>query len=82
MKAVINEKETPKQPEYPMLMKATGSGRLVLFTYPTIGMVIHGEGTGIFHEKGLQMLSPPSPDQSPFQTTNHVLRLHKQQAGF
>ena len=51
MKAVINEKETPKQPEYPMLMKATGSGRIVLFTSPTIGMVIHGEDTGIFHEK-------------------------------
>ena len=40
MKAVINEKETPKQPEYPMLMKATGSGRIVLFTSYKTGVVV------------------------------------------
>ena len=39
MKAVINEKETPKQPEYPMLMKAE-SGMIVLMKEDKSGVVI------------------------------------------
>ena len=50
MKAVINEKETQKLPEYPKLMIAVGSRRVVLFTSPTVGTVVSSDDLGMFNK--------------------------------
>ena len=40
MKAVINEKETPKEAEYPKLMISQYTGNVVLFNTDTTGVAI------------------------------------------
>jgi hypothetical protein len=44
MKAVINEKETPKEPEYPCLMIGGTSKSVILFLTPRVGTVVYSAG--------------------------------------